>query len=140
MKFPQWDQIATKISYEIFQKMLEKFPAEFLKMPDERFKVWIDVLKKILREVLLKLVEIPEETCQKILQITLNWYATGINVIDIIFKHCFHEDVFKGTVSSDERDFVVMMKNIHTLEEKTSAIDTFYIYCCEKMQKKNENS
>lgn len=140
LNFPQGERIPTMISYEIFQKMLEESPAEFRKISDERFKVWIEVLKKILREVLPKLVEISDEMRQEIRRITLNWILTQINVFETIFKHCFHGDVFDSTVSADEIDFVIMMKNTHSWKERTSAIDTFYIDCFKKMQKETEHS
>jgi len=129
--------------------MLEEFPAEALEMPDERFQVWIDVLKKILREVLQKLVEMPNEMRQKIHVITGTLALTGRNVYDTIFKHCFRQDIFDGTVSSDERDFVVMMKNIPNRDkrtnwdertERTKAIDKYYMDCCKKTPKENGNS
>lgn len=128
------EELSVKLSYEIFQEMLKEISVEFLKTPEEVLKVWVGTLKKILEEVLKKLVEIPKEMYDKILKITYHWYIRRLTSHEIIFEHFFQRDIVDGNTSSDERDFVVMMKSLQAdfvekrmdAFERSNATDKFY--------------
>ena len=55
--------------------MFLEIPVEVLKTSDEALEVWMEVLKKILHEVLKKIVEAPDDMYKKIYEIKLHWYV-----------------------------------------------------------------
>jgi hypothetical protein len=98
-------EISIKISAEIFQKALEETHLEFLKISEE-------ILNKMSKEIYKRIVsENLEEMCNKISE--LKFYQDLINSLSprIIFEHFFHRDIIEGTVSSEEKDFVIKKKD-----------------------------
>ena len=102
-------EIFAKITYEIFQKMFKEIPVEFLDTP-EMFKILTEILKKILQEVLKKTQA--DERYKLLTEILVDRINIGGSIDQIIFKHYFDRDIEDGTISSDEREYMVMRKNL----------------------------
>lgn len=137
------EELSTKMSYEIFQKMFLEIPVEVLKTPDEGLKVWIEVLKKILHEVIKKMVESPRDMYSKIYEIKLHWAIRKKSIDKIMFEHFFHRDIVDSTVSSDEREFMDMLRDLRAKDNKdskevNSAIDKFYRGYMKKCREERE--
>jgi hypothetical protein len=130
-KFLYVEELSTKMSYEIFEKMFLEIPAEVLKTPDEMLEVWVEILKKILQEILEKMLEAPDDMYHKIYEIRLFWAVRKKSVDRTMFEHYFHRDIADGTVSSDEREYMLMMESLRAKDSKDwketdNAIDKFY--------------
>lgn len=127
-KFLYIEELSMKISYEIFQKMLKNFPVEFLNISDEEISiVWTEIFKKILQEVLKKMVEMPEEMYRILYEVKLYWHVRQIKSHRILFEHFYHRDIIDKTVSSDEKEFLALMNNLeadHSINRE-KAIDEF---------------
>ena len=106
-------ELSAKITYEIFQRIFKYIPIEFLDTP-EMPKTLIEILKKILQEVLQEIQVLPDEMYELLTEIMIHRMKIAYSINEIMFKHYFDRDIEDGTSSSDERDYLVMMKELHS--------------------------
>ena len=137
-EFGEWNfiflrELSAKITYEIFQTMFKEIPVELLDTP-EIFKILIEILKKILQEVLKKIQVLPDEMYILLTEITAHRIKIEFSLDKIMFKHYFDRDIEDGTISSDEREYMVMTTKLQTAlaegrisgEDARSDLDQFF--------------
>jgi len=105
-------ELSAKIIYEVFQQMFKYIPIEFLDTL-EIAKTLIEILKKISQEVLQEIHVFPDEMYGLLTEIIIHRMKIALSINDITFKHYFDTDIEKGTCSSNEREYIVMMKELN---------------------------
>lgn len=123
--------LVAKITYELFQQVVKEIPKEHLDM-QEIFILLDELLKKILQEVLKKILI--EGMYKILIEVLVHRTKTGYLINKIIFKHYFDRDIEDGTVSFEEREYIVMRNNLQAdvAEEKIKkrhanfALDQFF--------------
>ena len=93
--------------------MFKYIPMEFPDTP-EMPEILIEILKKVSQEVLQEIQVLPDEMYDLLAEITIHRMKIAYSINEIMFKHYFDRDIEDGTSSSDERDYLVMMKELHS--------------------------